>query len=89
MPQQPQQPPVQQAQGATSSAAAEQPDMVWIGGQASMLAGLGYDAAEVSDYLLAKWQQEGRAAAEQAVAQMQGSTQPPAQEVEAIVEEAI
>ena len=76
--------PAQPAQPAQ-----EQPDMVWIGGQASMLTSYGYDAAQVSDYLVAQWQQGGRAAAEQAASQMSDAAQHPAQEVDAIVEEAI
>jgi hypothetical protein len=81
------QPQTQPAQEVAPPAQGD-PDMVWIGGQVSALVGLGYDAVEVSKYLVSQWMAGGQSAAEAAVAQMRATAQP-AQEVEAVVEEAI
>ena len=76
--------PQYQRQGYVAQPPAqEQPDMGWIAQQAQELAGLGFDAGEVSGYLTAQWQQGGRAAAEQAAMQMHGG----GQAVEATVED--
>lgn len=64
--------------------AQEQPDMVWVGQQAAEFAQLGFDVDGVSAYLVSLWQQGGKAAAEQGVAQMRANAQQPAQDAQAV-----
>ena len=72
-----------QQPAAPMQPAQEAPDMGWIAQQAEELSKMGFDAGEVSGYLVAQWQQGGRAAAEQAAMQMHGG----GQTVEATVED--